>query len=649
MKRGGSWVRRTLSAGSLLNILGGALAPRDRSPPRKRHRRFESVRSQSSVASLAVVEAAATPVAGAGPFAAAGASSLVVRAALALALALLAVLAALALASDTGPRASTLLPHGVRATAETWAMKFQWDAAALASSWRALPAAVANDATNRDEYGLLTLDAQCAALRERDRDPRWPLRNPSTIIDDGLDRLGFASAAQLCDAMASLPRTLRVYTHPLGDEEKRRYAAARMAPTFNRGYDVEEHVATNLGPAGPFAEADPAKANAFLIPARPYLERVAAFPNSGRDAQVANTAKLVARVKREDAEAWRAANPGCGRIFVSAHDTGASAARLTDDAVRDRAVFIVSNADITSDAERDAAVAAWASKRSHDGRDEGAYEGDESTRTLPAERDTESRMDVDKDVSAVCSLSYHLPRDAVAFGAMRPVFLDDDGGDGDGDGARKKSAPDGGDERRIEMSFRGSIRGGVRERILGHYLSGAVDVQKLRWDLRSNGQVSPRRYTSLMRDSKFCLHVRGTRVQSPRLIEGMLFGCVPVILADGYAPPLSWLLDWSKFSVRLPEIEYERLPEVLEAANWAELHENLRRVVPFFVYHRTPIPGDALWTTALGTQRQIERGEACEGVVEGDETDVERSVVAGEADRGSRRVRKSGRRLKRGG
>ena len=59
MKRGGSWVRRSLSAGSLLNILSGALAPpRDRSPPRKRHKRTFA-RSQSSVASLPVVEAAA--------------------------------------------------------------------------------------------------------------------------------------------------------------------------------------------------------------------------------------------------------------------------------------------------------------------------------------------------------------------------------------------------------------------------------------------------------------------------------------------------------------------------------------------------------------------------------------------------------------
>lgn len=631
MKRGGSWVRRSLSAGSLLNILSGALAPpRDRSPPRKRHKRTFA-RSQSSVASLPVVEAAPAP--------AAGASSLFVRAALALALALLAVSAALALASGaTGPSlASALLPHGVRATAETWAMKLQWDAAALASSWRALPEAVANDATHRDEYGLLTFDSQCAALRERGRDPRWPLRDPSAGINDGLDGLGFDSAAQLCDAMASLPNTLRMYTHPLGETEKRRYRTARMAPTFNRGYDVEEHVLRNLGPNGPFAEPDPAEANAFLIPAAPYLERVAAFPNSGRDAMAANVANLVARLKREDAKAWRAAEPGCGRIFVSAHDTGTYAARLTDTAVRDRAVFIVANADVTSDADVTKDV----------------------TKTPPIPpRNVESRMATGKDVSAVCSLSYHLPRDAVALGAMRPVFLDDDIGthpDGDvgdvGDVGDEKSAPgDVGDERPIEMSFRGTLRGGVRERILGHYLS----VGKSRnWDLRSDGQVSPSRYMRLMRDSKFCLHVRGTRVQSPRLIEGMLFGCVPVIVADGYVPPLSWLFDWSKFSVRLPEVEHERLPEVLQGVDWATLQANLRRVAPFFVYHRTPIPGDALWTTALAAQRQIERGDACKG----GETEAGRSAVAGSipggggergaggADRGSRRVRRFGRRL----
>jgi hypothetical protein len=41
----------------------------------------------------------------------------------------------------------------------------------------------------------------------------------------------------------------------------------------------------------------------------------------------------------------------------------------------------------------------------------------------------------------------------------------------------------------------------------------------------------------LMASSKFCLHMRGTRVQSPRLIEVLTFGCVPVIISDGQGKP----------------------------------------------------------------------------------------------------------------
>ena len=46
-------------------------------------------------------------------------------------------------------------------------------------------------------------------------------------------------------------------------------------------------------------------------------------------------------------------------------------------------------------------------------------------------------------------------------------------------------------------------------------------------------------------------------------------------------------------------------------ADWSALHDNLRKVLPFFVYHEAPIPGDAFWTTMLQTQRQITRGRAC--------------------------------------
>ena len=84
-----------------------------------------------------------------------------------------------------------------------------------------------------------------------------------------------------------------------------------------------------------------------------------------------------------------------------------------------------------------------------------------------------------------------------------------------------------------------------------------------------------------------------------------------MIIADGYELPLAWLLDWDSFSIRVAEDEYERLPQLLDEANWSLMHENLRKVVGFFVYHRTPLFGDAFWTTMLGVWRQIKRGRAC--------------------------------------
>ena len=94
------------------------------------------------------------------------------------------------------------------------------------------------------------------------------------------------------------------------------------------------------------------RANAFLIPARPYLERVAAFPRDGREAQLAGVREMVNGIKEIDGDAWAAAGEGCGRIMVSAHDTGTFAASEADQVVRRKAVFITANADTTTDAER---------------------------------------------------------------------------------------------------------------------------------------------------------------------------------------------------------------------------------------------------------------------------------------------------------
>lgn len=462
--------------------------------------------------------------------------------------------------------------------------KMAWDAAAVRSRLTPLPALDGVDGDERDEYGHLTLAAQCSALETGGRDPGWPLRDPHDDADGGAG-LGFESAEALCDAMRRLPNELRVYAFPLSAAEQRRYALAELAPTFNRGYDVEGHIVHFMGEP-PFFTADPNEATAFLVPARPYLERVAAYPESGRDAMMKNVKAMVDRLAAEEAATWRLSGSrekggGCARVMVSAHDTGTFAANDTDKEVRDKAVFIASNADSTTQREADAL------KEKTDGE---------------AWRSAQARFVMSKDVSAVCSLSFHIPKDAVTQRAMVPMSVGDVGDE------LSASTPSRAEDRReVTLSFRGNDRGSFREKIFKHFRS----LNRADWDLESDGQVTPSEYEQLLGNSKFCLHVRGTRVQSPRLIEVMVFGCVPVIIADGYELPLAWLLDWSKFSILVKEDEYERLPELLDEANWLEMHDNLRRVVGFFVYHRVPVFGDAFYTTMLGVWRQIKRGRAC--------------------------------------
>jgi len=461
--------------------------------------------------------------------------------------------------------------------------KMAWDAAAVRSRLTPLPALDGVDGDERDEYGHLTLAAQCSALETGGRDPGWPLRDPHDDADGGAG-LGFESAHALCDAMRRLPSELRVYTFPLSAAERARYALAELAPTFNRGYDVEGHIVRFMGEP-PFHTADPNEATAFLLPARPYLERVAAYPESGRDAMTRNVAAMARRLGAEEAATWRLSGSrekggGCARVMVSAHDTGTFAASGMETEVRDKAVFVASNADSTTQRDADAL------RRATNGT---------------VARSAQARFAMRKDVSAVCSLSFHIPKDAVTQRAMTPMSVGDAGGE------LSSSTPSAEARRGTTLSFRGNDRGRFRERIFAHFRSlGRAD-----WDLSSEGQVTPSEYERLLGDSKFCLHVRGTRVQSPRLIEVMVFGCVPVIIADGYELPLAWLLDWDSFSIRVAEDEYERLPQLLDEANWSLMHENLRKVVGFFVYHRTPLFGDAFWTTMLGVWRQIKRGRAC--------------------------------------
>ena len=118
-------------------------------------------------------------------------------------------------------------------------------------------------------------------------------------------------------------------------------------------------------------------------------------------------------------------------------------------------------------------------------------------------------------------------------------------------------------------------------------------------------------YEEHMRRSKFCVCPMGYEVNSPRIVEAIHAGCVPVVIADGFVLPFSHVLDWSSFSVLLPEDRIPDLKSVLSdipASRYRDMRRRLVHVRRHFTWHppTPPRPFDAfhmilhaLWTNHL--------------------------------------------------
>ena len=103
------------------------------------------------------------------------------------------------------------------------------------------------------------------------------------------------------------------------------------------------------------------------------------------------------------------------------------------------------------------------------------------------------------------------------------------------------------------------------------------------------GSLQRAEYVDALLDAVFCLAPRGHAVWSPRLIEAILHGCIPVVLADTYWLPFTCFVDWRKFSVRVPEAEAGRVLQMLEAMSEATvvaMHAELLRVRHLFAFSR---------------------------------------------------------------
>ncbi|XP_028777118.1 probable glycosyltransferase At5g03795 [Neltuma alba] len=144
--------------------------------------------------------------------------------------------------------------------------------------------------------------------------------------------------------------------------------------------------------------------------------------------------------------------------------------------------------------------------------------------------------------------------------------------------------------RPVLAFFAGGVHGPIRPVLLEHWEDKDEDIQVHKYLPKG---VS---YYEMMRKSKYCLCPSGYEVASPRVVEAIYTGCVPVLISDHYVPPFSDVLNWKSFSVEVSVKDIPNLKNILMGISTRQYIRKKRRVAQIrrhFEVHYPPKRFDA--------------------------------------------------------
>ncbi|KAM7527994.1 hypothetical protein LguiB_031404 [Lonicera macranthoides] len=119
-------------------------------------------------------------------------------------------------------------------------------------------------------------------------------------------------------------------------------------------------------------------------------------------------------------------------------------------------------------------------------------------------------------------------------------------------------------------------------------------------------------YQSEIVRSVFCLCPLGWAPWSPRLVESVALGCVPVLIADGIRLPFSSAVQWPVISLTVQERDVGKLGDILEhvaATNLTDIQRNLwdPQVRRSLLFNDRMVVGDATWQVLRALSGKLDR------------------------------------------